>query len=159
MKEMGAEERLFWANRVYIDMIRRMIKAVEENYGDKGREIAINALYDVGQELGTKFCDLLHIKGKGTEDYAELHHYLDTNLYGIKEEISRGESGEAIIHAYSCPAQGIFTAKDCKAFLPYVRGLMDVINPNLKWKATKALTKGDDCCEFIISEAAPNEER
>jgi len=51
------------------------------------------------------------------------------------------------------------TAKDWKAFLPYGRGSIDVTNPNLKWKAPKVLTKGDDCCELVVSEAAPIEER
>jgi hypothetical protein len=132
-------------------MLRRVIEAVAEIYGQKGKEIATNALYDVGRELATKVRDLLKITGKEPMDYAELHYYIDTNLWAIEEEIIPGEAGEAIIRASRCPLQDMFTFEDCMLFLPYVRGMLDVINPSLNWKATKALTKGDDCCEFIIS--------
>jgi hypothetical protein len=133
--ELKAEERLIWANQVSFDMARRMIKAIEENYGPKGREIATGALYDVGHELGLRFRNLLQIKGTKPLDYATLHRYIDTNLWGIEEEIIQGESGEAIIRASSCPLQSIFQFRDCEAFGPYVRGLADVINPSLNLKA------------------------
>jgi hypothetical protein len=35
--ELKAEERLIWANQVSFDMARRVIKAIEENYGVKGK--------------------------------------------------------------------------------------------------------------------------
>ncbi len=150
-EEMGAEERLHWSNRVFLDMIRRMVGAVEERYGPEGRKAAADALYDVGRGLATQVCDLLHITGREPLDYAKVHCYLDTNLWGLAEEVIPGDGDEVTIRAYSCPAQGIFTPRDCKLFLPYVRGLMDGINPNLRWKAPKVLTRGDDCCEFIVS--------
>lgn len=150
--DLRTDERLTWANQVSFDMVRRMIKAIEENYGPKGKEIATGALYDVGREQGIKVCNLLQIKGAKPLDYAKLQHYIDTNLWGIEEEIILGESGEAIIRASSCPLQTIFQFQDCEAFWPYARGLLDAINPSLNLKTTKALTKGDNCCEFIISE-------
>jgi hypothetical protein len=125
---------------------------LRKTIGPKGREIATGALYDVGHELRLRFCNLLQNKGTKPLDYAKLHRYIDTNLWGIEEEIIQGESGEAIIHASSCPLQNIFQFRDCEAFGPYIRGLADVINPSLNLKATKALTKGDNCCQLIIAQ-------
>jgi hypothetical protein len=106
----------------------------------------------VGRELVIKVCNLLQINANKPSDYAKLHHHIDTNLWGIREEIVLEESRKAIIHAYSCPLRNIFRFQDCEAFSLYVRGLVDVVNPNLEWKVTKALTKGDDYCGFVISE-------
>jgi hypothetical protein len=88
--ELKAEERLIWANQVSFDMARRMLKAIEENYGPKRREIATGALYDVGHELGLRFRNLLQIKGTEPLDYTQLHHYIDTNLSrGLRIAASR----------------------------------------------------------------------
>ena len=149
-QELTAEEKLVWANQVYLDMIRRIARGIQERYGDEGKEIIGKAIYEVGREVATKLCELLKIEGKGPEDYARVHYYQDTNLWAIKEAVTVEESGEVMIRASFCPAQGVLSARDCALFLPYVRGMMDVINPSLKWKAGKVLTKGDDCCEFIV---------
>lgn len=149
-QELTAEEKLLWANQVYLDMIRRMVRGLEEKYGQEIREIVNKALYEVGLEVGTKLRERLKIEGKEPSDYAKLHYYQDTNLWVIKEEVIPEESGEVMIRATFCPALGLLTAKECALFVPYVRGMMDAINPELKWKAGKVLTRGDDCCEFIV---------
>ncbi len=149
--ELTTEERWIWTNRVFNKMVLKIMKAVEEKYGQEGKEVVRKALYEVGREVGLQLRDLLKVSGKEPADYAKLHYYQDTNLWAIKEEVSQDKSGTVTIRATYCPAQGIFSPKDCGMFVPYVQGLMDVINPKLKWTTTKVLTRGDDCCEFIVS--------
>lgn len=149
--QMPLEEKWIWTNRVFNEMILKVMRAVKERFGQEGKEVVEKALYEVGHEVGSRLQKQLHITGGTVEDYVKLHYYQDTNYWAIKEEVIPGKSGEMTIRASYCPAKGIFSAKDCAMFVPYVRGMMDAINPKLKWTSNKVLTRGDDCCEFIVS--------
>jgi hypothetical protein len=149
--QLSVEERWVETNRVFNQMILKVIRAIEEKFGKEGREVVAHALYEVGREIGNRLRQELNISGAEPIDYARLHYFQDTNYWAIKEEVIPGKSGEVVIRVTYCPGQGIFSARDCATFLPYVRGLMDVINPGLKWTATQVLTRGDSCCEFIVT--------
>ncbi len=149
--QMTLGDRWIWTNRVYGEMILKIVRVVKEEYGQEGKEAVGKALYEVGREVGNRLRELLNITGDTAEDYVKLHYYQDTNYWAIKEKVIPGKDGKMTIRASYCPLKGIFTAKDCAVFVPYVRGMMDTINPRLKWTANKVLSRGDDCCEFIVS--------
>ena len=52
--EMTIEEKWVWCNQEYLGMILGIVKAVEERYGQEGREVAMKALYDSGRKVATK---------------------------------------------------------------------------------------------------------
>lgn len=150
-ENLTLEERWVVANQLLQDMIRRIVKAVEQRYGEEGKNVATGPIYDMGREVATKLVDKLGLSGQEPIDYAILHQYQDTNFWALKEEVIEGESGEVTIRVSYCPVKDIFTPKDCGIFRPYVKGMLSVVNPNLRWKASKLLTRGEDCCEFVIT--------
>ncbi|RLI05895.1 hypothetical protein DRO26_00850 [Candidatus Bathyarchaeota archaeon] len=150
-EELKPEEKLEKANQIYSLLIKKFAEEVEKKYGEEGRELLNKAFHEVGIEFGKELKKKLGIEGKEPKDYALLHYYQDVNVWGLKEKIKVLENGDALIQVYYCPVKDIYRGRDCARYVPYVRGLMDSVNPNLKWKVNKVLTKGADCCEFIVT--------
>ena len=151
--ELTPEEKLWWANVWYLNILHRINEALEKKLGEEeAKSILGKVYYQVGKEDALKVRDVLGIDGGTPADYARVHNYQDTNFWGIEEDVSIDEKGRAVIRASSCPANGVYQHKDCAMLVGYVKGMFEVINPNLKWEAPRCLTKGDDCCEFIVSE-------
>lgn len=150
-KELTSEERFILANKVYSDIVRRIIKAVEEKYGAEGRSVIERALYEFGREVGERVRKVLEVEGKGLEDYGKVHYYQDTNFWAIEETLKTEKPGELIVYVSFCPLKDVFTPKDCKIWIPYLKGVVDSVNDRITWKATKVLTRGDGCCELIFT--------
>lgn len=153
--ELSAEEKLLCSNIWYEIMLQKITAALEEKYGDEAKKILKQVYYEVGKEVAIKVREVLGVKGTTPADYARVHYYQDTNFWGIKEKVSVDDEGKATIRVSSCPAHGVYEGKDCAMFVPFIKGMFEVINPKLQWEAPKILTRGDDCCEFIISEGKP----
>lgn len=82
-KEFTLEEKPILTNKIYSEIIRRLVRAIEDNFGAKGREVIDLVLYMFGREVGEKIKNLLEIEGRGLSDYAKVHYYQDTNFWAI----------------------------------------------------------------------------
>ncbi|HEX78491.1 MAG TPA: L-2-amino-thiazoline-4-carboxylic acid hydrolase [Dehalococcoidia bacterium] len=153
--ELSPQERHYMANRLLNGLVIRLIKAMEERFGQEARGVANGVIYEMGQEVARQIRQTLGIWGGEPLDYARIHYYMDTNYWAITEKLIPKGPDEVLLRATACPAQGVFSAKDCAIYLPFVRGMMDTINPELQWVVGgKVLTKGDDCCEFTVTKGA-----
>lgn len=152
-EELSSEEKLRNANRVYGLLIKRFAEKVEKEFGEKGRKLMDEAFYEVGRAVGEELKEKLNIIGNKPEDYAKLHYYQDVNIWGIKEEIEILANGDVNIRVSYCPLENVYKGKDCARFISYVKGLIDSINPDLKWEVKSVKTsirRGGVCCHFVV---------
>lgn len=153
------KERWITANVIYSKLVRKLRDAFINSFGEKGREVFKQTLYEFGKELGAKLKEELRVQGKSLEDYGKLHYYQDAVYWGIEESVEMEKPNELVVRVSYCPLKGVFTAEDCKIWVPYLRGFIDALNPSISWKALKVLTRGDDCCLLTFTVKGSKSER
>lgn len=58
---------------------------------------------------------------------------------------------ELVVQVSYCTLKDLYTPRDCKIWVPYLKGVAHSVNDKITWKATKVLTRGDECCELIFT--------
>jgi len=151
LKELNQEERLAFGHAMSWEIIKRILDAVEERYGEEGKELFNKVIRDYMREITPRIAQSLGIEGNDMDSVLKVINWHDVNLWPlIEEDIAKSEEKEGILRISNCFLKDRWTPHDCKIGIPYVEGMLEALNPKIKYKATKVLTRGDDCCELVM---------
>ena len=151
LKELSQEERFAFSHTMSWEIIRRIFDAVEGLYGKEGKELLDKVMRDYMREITPRIAQSLGIAGNDMDSVLKVINWHDVNLWPLMEEdIAKSEEREGILRINHCFLKDRWTPHDCKIGIPYVEGVLEALNPKIKFKATKVLTKGDDCCELVM---------
>ncbi|MEW6614179.1 MAG: L-2-amino-thiazoline-4-carboxylic acid hydrolase [Thermodesulfobacteriota bacterium] len=151
LKELNQEERLAFGQTISWEILGRVFDAVEERYGKEGRELLNKVVRDYMREITPRIAQSLGIVGNDMASVLEVINWHDVNLWPLMDEdIAKSEEREGMLRINNCFLKDRWTPHECKIGIPYVEGMLEALNPKIKYKATKLLTLGDDCCELVM---------
>jgi len=147
--EMTQEERFAYSLTMSWSIMARICDAASAKFGPEGKKMVHDCIRDYMREITPKIAASLGIKGKDVESVLKVITWHDTQLWPFMEEqIEMVNDKEGILRITECFLRQRYTPHDCKIGIPYVEGMLEAINPRIKYKASKVLTRGDDCCQL-----------
>ncbi|MEW6034926.1 MAG: L-2-amino-thiazoline-4-carboxylic acid hydrolase [Chloroflexota bacterium] len=151
LQELTMEERFAFSHTMSWEVIARIYNAVSSRYGAEGKKLVEDCIRGYMREMTPKIARSLGIEGSDMESVLKVINWHDVNLWPLmEEEIARVDHNEGVLRITSCFLKDRWTPRDCKLGIPWVEGMLEGINPRIKYKATKVLTRGDDCCELVM---------
>jgi len=151
LRDLTAVERAAYAHTMSWEIIARMHEAVSRRYGPEGRKLADDCIRDYMRDITPKISKSLGIEGKDLKSALEVMNWHDVNLWPMMEEDAPIVNGnEGVFRVRKCFLKDRWTPHDCKIGIPYVEGMLEAFSPKFKYKATKVLSRGDDCCELVM---------
>ena len=151
LKELTPVERSAFSHTMSWEIIARMHRAVSERYGAEGRTLVEGCIRDYMRDITPKIAKSLGVEGKDLKSALEVINWHDVNLWPMMEEEKPSVNGnQGVLRVKKCFLKDRWTPHDCKIGIPYVEGMLEAFSPKFKYKATKVLTRGDDCCELVM---------
>ena len=124
-------------------------QAVVEKFGD---EEALNILRPYLEKVGEQapmFAEMMGIKGNDAIAIASLFCLYEEQVLKVEGKITEQGPDRVVKESFKCPFQGL-SLGFCQAFTCISEGMAKAINPDYKVILTKAMTKGDPVCEWIV---------
>lgn len=149
---LSTEEKLDRIRRAWPLWVGVIATAVINKYGDEGRQLVKEALYDQGRTTAKAFLETSPVEPTvpGPLDFVLPL----MTVSGFEPEISELSSSRAVIRHYTCKFQEcwklVSAPRDmCEIWESYFRGMREVINSKFTVTRLLRLYHGDPCCEQI----------
>ena len=138
-----------------------VVKAVEKRFGEEGQKICIEALVNVGRQVGKDILKVATIPEglSEIEKISFLASWVNRNAYASPDIPKIVSNRECAFDILWCPHQDIYTARDCRIQRYIVEGILDSFNAkDYNIEVTKLIPMGDDTCHFRIWKKEKGEE-
>ena len=117
-----------------------------------GAEESLNILRPHLEKVGEQapiFAEMMGIKGNDAIAIASLFCLYEEQVLKVEGKIVEQSSDRVVKESSKCPFQGL-SSGFCEAFTCISQGMAKAINPDFTVTLTKAMTKGDPICEWIV---------
>jgi len=151
---------LRWGQTMAISLLE-VVKAVERRFGEEGQKVCIEALVNVGRQVGKDILEAATIPEglSEIEKISFLASWVNRNVYASPDVPKIISDRECTFDILWCPHQDIYTARDCRIQRYLVEGILDSFNAkDYNIEVTKLIPIGDDTCHFRIWKKEKDEE-
>ncbi len=120
---------------------------IKSNESGSNKDIS-KACKELGSKQGEKIKNEFKVASKNFHQSLRVIVFAN-RLFGINAKIAEKNRSMAKTRITKCSWAGsdYWGAKPCSALSAWEIGLVEGLNPNLKVKFLKRMSKGDDCCE------------
>lgn len=150
MSSGNCGERLEYCMSLLGSVLSLAVKSVRENYGEEGLKNMRQTFREGGVDLGRNEAKRLKT---GKADAKTYHLIVNEALkaFGVKHEVTKISETNYILKIYDCPhAKNFASPEVCDVFLELDKGMVEGLNPDLKFKLTKHVKRGDPYCEYVV---------
>ena len=149
-----SEEKVAYALDLYTLLYSTAVRVLKEKFGNKAIFSLKEELFERGKELAKQEIERLGIKEMNARGY---HRIVEEALkaFNIKYEVVELSDERYILRIYDCPHGIRFKRLNappevCDALLELDRAIVQTLNPNLEFKLTKHILRGDEFCEYQV---------
>jgi len=152
-----------WGNMLGLAVLR-MLQAAERELGEAGQKAMIEALVEVGREVGRQM--LAGVEPKDVEPIEFISAYaswINREVYASPEAPRIEDADHCSFDILWCPHQDSYRAFDCRVQRYLVQGMVEAARErfprhdfNIKVKAT--IPAGSQVCTFQIFRKRPGED-
>jgi len=152
-----------WGNMLGMAVLK-MLQAAEREFGEAGQRAMIEALVDVGREMGRMMLD-----GVAVPDNIEVIEIISAYASWINREVYASPEAPRIDDKDSCsfdilwcPHQDSYKAFDCRVQRYLVQGMIEALlekspGTDFNIKVVKTIPAGGEVCTFGIWKKKPGE--
>jgi len=147
-------EKVSYALDLYTLLYGLSIKTIKEKYGQEAIETLKKIFFERGKELGEQEAKRLKIKDMNAKGY---HIIVKAALdsFDIKHKVVELSEEKYVLQIFDCPHgirfKNLNTPPEvCDILLELDRGIVEALNPKLKFKLTKHILRGDKFCEYVV---------
>ena len=155
---LSAEEKLRRIRRQFPLWMGTVIKAIVDRYGDEGRKLVYDALYQHGQAQGQKAYDE-KMKQKPEWDVRDIVQEMQTlvTVMGFSPddvEIAELSPNRAVLRFRRCPYIPLWRtvgapANICEIWGSWAHGFYRTFNPRFDFIVLASAYRGSECCEEV----------
>jgi len=143
---------LRWGQMMATSLLE-VVKAVERRFGEEGQKVCMEAIVNVGRQVGKDILETATIPEglSEIETISFLASWVNRNVYASPDVQKIISDKECEFDILWCPHQDIYTARDCRIQRYIVEGILDSFNAkDYNIEVTKLIPLGDDTCRFRI---------
>jgi len=145
-----------WGNMMALSVLK-MLKAAERELGEAGQKVMVNALIDVGREIGRQMLEGIK-NPPGTEPIEFISAYaswINRELYASPEAPRIEDADHCSFDILWCPHQDSYRAFDCRVQRYLVQGMVDAMrakfpDTDFQLKFTQTIPAGARVCSFEL---------
>ena len=135
-----------------------MLSEIIKNNESGSNKDIVKACKELGFKQGQKVKNEFKVSNDNFEETLRVVVFAN-RLFGINAKIAQKNGSSATTRTTKCSWAGsdYWSAKPCGALSAWELGLVEGLNPDVKVKFLKRMSKGDDCCEASYELCHPEE--
>ena len=145
-----------WGNMLAMSVLG-MLTAAEERFGEEGQRAMIEALRDVGYDIGCQMLDGITVPEDVTpiEFISSFASWINREIYASPEAPRIEDEDHCSFDILWCPHQDSYRAFDCRVQRYLVQGMIDAVKEkypqyDFQVRFSRTIPAGADVCTFEI---------
>lgn len=150
MPRQECKEKVQYSMSILGLVLSLAVKAVKESFGEEGLKKLRETFRQAGVELGKRETERLKLKNKDAKAY---HQVVSEALkaFDVKHEVVELSETSYILRIYDCPHAKNFSSPEvCDVFVELDKGVVEGLNPELKFELTNHIKRGAPYCEYVV---------
>ncbi len=152
-----------WGNMMGTAVLR-MLKAAEREFGDAGQAAMIEALVEVGRDVGRQMLEGVAAPAdvEPVEFISAFASWINREIYASPEDPRIADAEHCSFDILWCPHQDSYRAFDCRVQRYLVQGMIEAAREkfsgmDFQVKVVKTIPSGSPVCTFELARKKPGE--
>jgi hypothetical protein len=152
-----------WGNMLGLAVLK-MLKAAEREFGEAGQAAMIEALVEVGREVGRQMLDNVVVPPdvEPIEFISAYASWINREIYASPEDPRIEDPGHCSFDILWCPHQDSYRAFDCRVQRYLVQGMIEAAREkfsglDFQVKVVKTIPSGSPVCTFELWQKKPGD--
>ncbi|HUT52502.1 MAG TPA: hypothetical protein VM658_03850 [bacterium] len=152
-----------WGNMLGMSVLG-MLKAAEREFGEAGQAAMIEALVEVGRDVGRQMLEGVAVPADVTpiEFISAFASWINREIYASPEDPRIEDAEHCSFDILWCPHQDSYKAFDCRVQRYLVQGMIEAARErfaglDFQVKAVKTIPSGSPVCTFELWQKQPGD--
>jgi hypothetical protein len=152
-----------WGNMLAMSVLR-MLHAAEREFGEAGQDAMVEALVDVGREVGRQMLDGVAVPADAEliEVISAYASWINREIYASAEDPRIEDGDRCSFDIIWCPHQDSYKPFDCRVQRYLVQGMIEAMREwsseaDFQVKVIKTIPAGAKVCTFEIWRKKPGD--